>query len=71
MSGYTGGAFGATIGDDYKFEDFQRDLLTASPFVMALDNGDQYMASLLTMNEEIMGTFGRVTAYAERNRIEE
>ena len=74
--GYTGGAFDATIPDSYAYEDYKADFNACSPFVMCMlaDDDDEFantLALLMTENVQMMEAFGRMTAYIERNGLNE
>lgn len=74
--GYTGGAFDATIPDSYTYEDYKADFKACAPFVMCmLADDDNEFANMLALvmveNEQMMDAFGRMTAYIERNGLNE
>ena len=77
MSGYTGGAFGMWIPDSYTFTHYEIDKETAAPFILAMrmqDEGIKYgeeIATLLISDERIYSAFGRLTAYTERQGMNE
>jgi len=75
--GYTGGAFDATIPDSYSYEDYKADFNECAPFLLCMLAGDEYqpfadeLGMLMMGNEGMMEAFGRMTAYMERNKLDE
>ena len=77
MGGYRGGAFDTWIPDSYTYADFEADRKKAAPLILAVQaasEGVKYgdeIATLLFLDEPMTYAFGRMTAYAERNNMED
>lgn len=66
-NGYTGGAFGMTIPNDYRYADYERDRETCLDLIIAMENNDENEClRILLENPEVEPAFGRATAYMER-----
>lgn len=65
---YTGGMFGMTIPNDYRYADYERDRKASVNLILAIASGNvEEVARVLDEEPESEKALGRATAYVERN----